>query len=136
MNKIWLVIKREYFTRVRNKTFILSTILLPLFFIGFIAASAYFSIKSVDKEKIAVTDNNGIFKNSFQSDKVISYEFPSDVNANNFNEKGYSAYLKIPGNYSSAKDSITLISNKQLGITAEDKVKDQINAAIRNKAFL
>ncbi|MEO8859899.1 MAG: ABC transporter permease [Ginsengibacter sp.] len=136
MNKIWLVIKREYFTRVRNKTFILSTILLPLFFIGFIAASAYFSIKSVDKEKIAVTDNNGIFKNSFQSDKIISYEFPSDVNANNFNEKGYSAYLKIPENYSSSNDSITLISNKQLGINAEDKVKEQINSAIRNKAFL
>ncbi len=136
MNKIWLVIKREYFTRVRNKTFILSTILLPLFFIGFFAASAYFSIKSVDKEKIAVADNNGIFKNSFQSDKIISYEFPSDVNANNFNEKGYSAYLKIPENYRSSKDSITLISDKQLGITAEDKIKEQINSAIRNKAFL
>lgn len=136
MNKIWLVIKREYFTRVRNKTFILSTILLPLFFIGFIAASAYFSIKSVDKEKIAVIDKNGIFKNSFQSDKIISYEFPSDVNANNFNEKGYSAYLKIPENYNSPKDSITLISDKQLGINAEEKVKEQINSAIRNKAFL
>ena len=136
MNKIWLVIKREYFTRVRNKTFILSTILLPLFFIGFIAASAYFSIKSVDKEKIAVIDNNGMFKNSFQSDKIISYEFPSDVNANNFNEKGYSGYLKIPENYNSPKDSITLISDKQLGINAEDKVKEQINSAIRNKAFL
>jgi ABC-2 type transport system permease protein len=136
MNKIWLVIKREYFTRVRNKTFILSTILLPLFFIGFIAASAYFSIKSVDKEKIAVIDNNGMFKNSFQSDKIISYEFPSDVNANNFNEKGYSGYLKIPENYNSPKDSITLISDKQLGINAEEKMKEQINSAIRNKAFL
>ena len=71
MRKIWLVIKREYLTRVRNKTFILSTILLPLFFIGFIAASAYFSIKSVDRQKIAVEDDNGIFKTSFQSDKII-----------------------------------------------------------------
>ena len=136
MNKIWLVIKREYLTRVRNKTFILSTILLPLFFIGFIAASAYFSIKSVDREKIAVEDDNGIFKNSFQSDKVITYEFPPDVNVNNFKEKGYSAFLKIPDKYDSPQDSISLISDKQMGIAAEDKVKDQINAAIRNKAFL
>ena len=136
MNKIWLIIKREYFTRVRNKTFILSTILLPLFFIGFIAASAYFSIKSIDKEKIAVEDNNGIFKNSFQSDKVITYEFPKDINVNNFKEKGYSAFLQIPDKYNSQHDSISLISDKQLGITAEEKVKDQINAAIRNKAFL
>ncbi len=136
MDKIWLVIKREYLTRVRNKTFILSTILLPLFFIGFIFASAYFSIKSVDKQKIAVVDENGIFKNSFQSDKVITYEFPSDVNSNNFKQKGYTAYLNIPRNYESSQDSVSLVSDKQLGIEAEDKIKDQLNNAIRNKAFL
>ncbi len=93
MNKIWLVIKREYLTRVKNKTFILSTILLPLFFIGFIVASAYFSIKSAEHQKIAVEDNNGMFKNSFQSDKVITYEFPGNVNANNFKEKGIFSFL-------------------------------------------
>jgi ABC-2 type transport system permease protein len=136
MNKIWLVIKREYLTRVRNRTFILSTILLPLFFIGFIFASAYFSIKSTEKQKVAVSDSNGIFKNSFQNSDLINYEFPSDVNANNFSEKGYSAFLKIPENYNSGSDSISLISTKQLGMDAEDKIKDQINDAIRNQAFL
>ena len=136
MNKIWLVIKREYFTRVRNKTFILSTVLLPLFFIGFIVASAYLSIKSTEDQKIAVQDNNGIFKSSFQSNKIISYEFPADVNVNNFKEKGYSAFLYIPDKYNSPQDSISLVSTKQLGVDAEEKVKDQINAAIRNKAFL
>ncbi len=136
MNKIWLIIKREYLTRVRNKTFILSTILLPLFFIGFIFASAYFSIKSVDKQKIAVADENGIFKNNFQSDKIITYEFPGGVNQNNFIEKGYTAFLNIPKNYESKQDSVSLISDKQLGMEAEEKVKDQLNNAIRNKAFL
>ncbi len=136
MNKIWLVIKREYLTRVKNKTFILSTILLPLFFIGFIVASTYFGIKSVEHQKIAVDDNNGIFKSSFRSDNVITYEFPTGVNAGNFKEKGYSAFLSIPEKYDSPQDSISLIANKQLGIDAEGKIKDQINAAIRNKAFL
>jgi ABC-2 type transport system permease protein len=136
MKKILLIIKREYFTRVRNKTFILSTILLPLFFIGFIAASTYFSIKSVDKHTIAVKDENGIFKNSFHSDEIITYEFPDNVNSNNFKAKGYSGILIIPKDYSSSNDSITLVSEKQLGIDAEGKIKDQINAAIRNKAFL
>jgi ABC-2 type transport system permease protein len=136
MNKIWLVIKREYLTRVRNRTFILSTILLPLFFIGFIFASAYFSISSHEKQKIAVADSNGIFRNSFKSDDLITYEFPSDVNAENFKEKGYSAYLKIPGNYGSTTDSISLISTKQLGMETEDKIKDQIDEAIKNQAFL
>lgn len=136
MQKIWLVIRREYLTRVRNKTFILSTILLPLFFIGFIAASTYFSVKSIDRRTIAVRDYNGNFENSFHSDEVITYEFDSTVNAENYKAKGYSALLNIPEVYSREKDSITLISDKQLGLMAEEKIKDQINTAIRNKAFL
>jgi len=136
MSKVWLIIKREYFTRVRNKTFILSTILLPLFFIGFIAASTYLSIKGENKYTIAVNDKNGIFKNSFESDKVIKYEYPSNVNSNNFKEKGYSAVLNIPLNFDSAQDSITLISDKPLGFTTEDRITDQINFAIKNRAFL
>ena len=36
MNKIWLIARREYTTRVRNKTFLLSTFLLPLVIIIFI----------------------------------------------------------------------------------------------------
>ena len=136
MNKVWLVSKREYLTRVRNKTFILSTILLPLFFIGFIFASAYFSAQSNEKQKIAVQDDNGIFKNSFQDDRSVTYEFPQDVDIKNFKQKGYNAFLKIPSDYSSKNDSITLISEKQLGMNTEDKIKDQINNAIRNRAFL
>ncbi|MBA2250022.1 MAG: ABC transporter permease [Chitinophagaceae bacterium] len=136
MNKIWIIIKREYLTRVRNKTFILSTILLPLFFVGFVAASTYFSMKSTDKHTIAVNDANGIFKNNFKNDNNITFEYPSDVDANNYKTKGYSALLEIPKNYGPDKDSITLTSDKQLGLGAEERIKDQINMSIKNKAFL
>ena len=37
MRKIWLVVKREYLTRVRTKGFILSTVGLPLFSVGIFA---------------------------------------------------------------------------------------------------
>lgn len=136
MNKIWLVSKREYLTRVRNKTFILSTILLPLFFVGFIVAAAYFSLKSEKSQRIAVMDNNGIFKSSFQNENKLTFEFPTDVDASNFKEKGYSAYLLIPKDYKSSEDSISLISDKQLSIVTEEKIKDQINDAIKNEVFL
>lgn len=136
MNKIWLIIKREYTTRVRNRSFILSTILLPLFFVGFIVASTYLSINNEEHQKIAVIDKSGDFKSSFTSDNVITYEFPTGVNESNFKEKGYSALLVIPPNIKSNQDSIALISNKQLSISNEERVRDQINDAIRNKIFL
>lgn len=136
MYKIWLIIKREYLTRVTNKTFIISTILLPLFFVGFIAASTYFSIQSKEYYKFAVNDNNGIFKKNFHKDKFIEFDFKNEVNQSNFQEKGYDGFLNIPKNYDNINDSITLISKKQIGIEAEEKVKDQINGSIKNKAFL
>ena len=43
MNKVSLIIKREYITRVRNKRFLLVTFLMPIIFIGFIAGSVYFA---------------------------------------------------------------------------------------------
>lgn len=135
-NKIGLIIKREYITRVRNRSFILSTILLPLFFIGFIFGTAYFSIRSVEEQHIAVNDQSGIFKSSFKNDREITYDFTNNVNTENFAEKGYSAYLNIPLDYSSQQDSVTLVSSKQLSILTEEKIRDGINEALRNKALI
>ncbi|GAC1385972.1 MAG: ABC transporter permease [Ginsengibacter sp.] len=136
MNKVWLIIKREYLTRVTNKTFILSTILLPLFFVGFIAASTYFSIKSQQSYKFAVRDNNGMFQSNFHNDKNITYDFNKDVTPQNFDAKGFDGMVVIPKTIDAPGDSITLISVKQLGIEAEDKIRDQLNGAIKNDAFI
>lgn len=48
MNKILIIIQREYLTRVRNKTFLLSTFLLPLVMLLFIFGSAYLGAKSIN----------------------------------------------------------------------------------------
>lgn len=72
MNKTWLIIKREYLTRVRNKTFIISTFVTPLFFVGLIGAVIYFSSKNnivtpktmqdaeIVKESIAKNEKSGL----------------------------------------------------------------------------
>lgn len=135
-NKIGLIIKREYTTRVRNRSFILSTILLPLFFIGFIFASAYFSIESIEQQRIAVDDQSGDFRNTLKNDDHITFDFTTDITPRNFAEKGYSAYLYIPSHYASTKDSLKLVSAKQLGISTEEKIKNEIDEALRNRALL
>ena len=62
MSKVGLIIKREYLSRVRKKTFILTTILTPLLFIGMIAAVAFITAKNVRNEKLAVVDEQSILK--------------------------------------------------------------------------
>lgn len=130
MNKIFLIIKREYLTRVRNKTFILSTILTPLLFVGLITAVTFISVKNVDKERIAVIDKSGFYKDNLQNAKAITFEFPADVDSTNYKAKGYTAVLYIP------QDSSTkykLISQKQFGLVAEGNLEQKINDALENQ---
>jgi ABC-2 type transport system permease protein len=54
MSKIGLIIEREYLTRVKNKTFIISTFMLPLVMILFIVGSAFFAVRSREKQRVAV----------------------------------------------------------------------------------
>ena len=53
------------------------------------------AVSNDEKQLIAVKDQNGIFRNSFKSDKSITYEFPADVDTTNFKARGYSAILYI-----------------------------------------
>ena len=65
MHKIALIIKREYFIRVKKKSFLLTTIGVPLFIIGFYAIIIAISMDSFgggdDKNKIAVIDDAHLF---------------------------------------------------------------------------
>lgn len=60
MRKVWLVIKREYLTRVRTKAFILSTVGLPMFSVGVFAITMALAERKADHPiRISVMDNLG-----------------------------------------------------------------------------
>src|SRR5215211_7822194 len=59
MNKILIVIKREYFTRVRSKAFIIGTILSPLFLVGLMVLPSLLAMKSGGERHITVLDQSG-----------------------------------------------------------------------------
>ena len=61
MNKILLIIQREYLTRVKKKTFIISTILFPLLYLGLIFGIGYLGEKGKKKLNVAVVDHSGYF---------------------------------------------------------------------------
>ena len=52
MNKILLIIKREFLTRVRKKTFIIGTILFPLLYLGLIFGTGYLADKAKEDLKL------------------------------------------------------------------------------------
>ena len=62
MNKIFLIIRREYLTRVRKRSFIVMTIIGPLLMAALIVLPIYFATMSGGSmKKIAVLDDTGWF---------------------------------------------------------------------------
>src|SRR6056297_469554 len=62
MNKTPLIIKREYLTRVRKKSFIVMSLLGPLLFAAFMVVPALLAtLQDTDMKKVAVIDGSNVF---------------------------------------------------------------------------
>jgi ABC-2 type transport system permease protein len=132
MNKTWLIIKREYLSRVRKKTFILSTILTPLFFVLLIGVVIFITVKNIRNEKIAVVDPSGILKGNLEGSKTVSYDFREDVDTSNFVKKGYSAILYPPSSGINNSRNFKIVTEKSLSRYANDRIEKDISMAMEN----
>lgn len=81
MNKILLIIQREFLNRVQKKSFLIATILLPLIFPAIMAILVYVAIeqkKNAEKETIYYVDESGYFVPD--SSKFRFKKFDVDMN--------------------------------------------------------
>lgn len=82
MDKLKLIIKREFIAKVRNKTFIMMTFLSPLLMVGMVALVAFLTKTSLEKKRtITYVDMSKKFsKEDFKNTKTIDFVNLSDVN--------------------------------------------------------
>ena len=130
MKKIGLIIRREYITRVRNKTFLLSTFLLPIMIVLLISGTTMLAIKGKTTHRIAVLDQNGYFKNYLKSDSSLVFDFSPDIDSLNYSAKNCSAILLIPELKEGQKTIYRLKYKKQLGLSNINDLEKRISSAI------
>ena len=133
MHKIWIIIQREYTSRVKNKRFLMVTFLVPVLMVGLIVGSAYFSFKGTEERKIAVVDPNGFFKDKLKNSNQLKFEFPNDVDTSNYQAKGYSDILLMPLFEEDKKADYILRSKKSMGFSLQESISRKINAAIEDQ---
>ena len=79
MNKIGIIISREFNERVRKKSFIITTILMPLLMIGMMAAPTLMMLFAKgDQKSLVVLDQSGIIAPSLEGDDEITFT-PMDI---------------------------------------------------------
>jgi len=127
MKKIILILKREYLTRVRKRSFIVMTILGPLFMAAIMIVPAYLATRTNETKSVAVIDESGLFFEKFKdSDNIKFHYLVSDIGTAkaNFTKSGDHALLYIP------KTEVTLPSNAIL--YSENNVNINVKTYIKN----
>jgi ABC-2 type transport system permease protein len=130
MSKMWLIARREYMTRVRNKTFLLSTFLLPVVFILFIAGSVLIQLKSKSHLRVAVVDANGFFKDYLKSDSSLSFDFSPEPDTVNYTQHGFAGVLFIPALQQVGENKLRLKYKESLGIEQSSALQDRVHDAV------
>ncbi|MFT0715952.1 ABC transporter permease [Flagellimonas lutimaris] len=73
-SKLGLIIKREYLAKVRNRSFIVMTVLSPLLIVGMIVLIAYLAKVNDDETRVvSVLNESAFFQTEFNPSKNISY---------------------------------------------------------------
>lgn len=140
MNKILLIIQREYLTRVRKRSFLLTTILVPIVIIGFYAAIIAVAVSDTSEaEKIAVIDEANLFNGKIEADKKesITYDFIGNETVESFKkrykDRGYSGFLYIPQAGISEPDRIKLYSPTTISLSTKNKIERKVDKAIEQQ---
>jgi ABC-2 type transport system permease protein len=139
MNKTFLVIQREYITRVKKRTFIISTVLFPLLYLGLIFGTGYIAAKSSRNLRVAMIDSSGVFNkavinqvNQEDSSAYIEYVTTNpDTIMHNYSSMGFDGYVVIPQSFSidSNTNKIQLNSSQTHGVGSVFQVQSKLNSA-------
>jgi ABC-2 type transport system permease protein len=142
MNKISVIIKREYITRVRKKSFIIMTLLAPLLMAAiFIVPALVMTNQDKEFKKIAVIeDGSDLFKNAIPNTTDAEFVYLENVNVNDlkktFEQAGYYGILYISPEVTNLPNAIQLISKKQPPIGILDHIETSLEKEIEKQKLL
>lgn len=127
-----IIIAREYLERVKRKSFIISTILMPILMLGMMVAPTLIAIMSGPEERvIAVIDDSGVIAPTLQNEGEITFRsFSGDMADAKANED-YDAILVIGRDVvSQPKGSLSLYTRGAPSIQTEDYISSQLQRTI------
>lgn len=136
MSKIGLIAKREFLSRVRKKTFIVTTILLPTLILGLYSLIIYFSVKAPSDTIVAISDNAHYFQDSLKSDPPIFFKSMPGTEKGQLEKllsKGeIGAYVFIPTG-SDSSFVLDIVSQKSLSLKTKQSINDAVNAVVKKQ---
>ena len=138
MNKIGLIIKREYTTRVRKRSFIIMSILGPILFASLMVVPALIAM-SEDQEvkRIAVVDSSHLFMDVIPETEYLKFDYLENERLNDikrtYSTGGYYGVLYISHIVAFEPNSVVFYSDKQPNLATKMHISKAMENYIRDQ---
>jgi ABC-2 type transport system permease protein len=138
MNKVFLIIKREFLTRVQKKSFLIATLLVPLIFPAIIGGLIYFKTqesKNGKKQVIEVLDESGMirFKETSSKYEFVYLETNLEAAKTAFQNTSHTALIHISKFDLQNPEGFTLYTKTNPSLSFVGEFKESIQNQIREK---
>jgi len=142
MNKVPIIIRREYVTRVRKKSFLIMTILAPLIMASlFVLLPVMMMNQEGDFKKIAIIEDKsdlfkGVIKNTKDAEFVYLENVDVEVLKSSYEKAGYYGILYISPELVNTPNAIQLISKQQPPIGLLEYIENSLEKEIERQKLL
>ncbi|MEM9686326.1 MAG: ABC transporter permease [Bacteroidota bacterium] len=139
-SKLKLIIFREYLAKVRNRSFIVMTILSPVLIVGMIALIVFLTQLNRDEKKIiAVLNESSFFSDDFKTNATISFipykDIPLVQAKDSAQQTGYYGLLYIPQgrNINEIAEQIKLFTKSAPSLGTLGTMEQKVSYRIREE---
>ena len=138
MRNIKTIIGREYLTRVKKKSFLLTTFIVPILFAALCILPSVIMFMAKDTgKKVAVVDQSGIVMPYLVDTDAVDYQDysaePADSMKANFEELGLDVLVIVSPLDTAAKTvSVSSYSPKPLSMELKEGVQSKVNDAVED----
>ncbi|WP_347159775.1 ABC transporter permease [Pontibacter chitinilyticus] len=140
MHKIWLIVQREYITRVRKKSFIVMTLVTPLLLAVFMVLPGLLIAMSGDSsETIMLLDESGLFANKLESKndlKIVPITGTLEQAKQIYKETDNTALLYIPNITLDNPTGIRIFSKKNTNLQTKVRLENMLEKEVENQRLI
>ena len=138
MKNIYLIISREYLERVRKKSFIVVTLLMPLFMIAIMVAPSLMMLYGTsDQKQVVVVDHSEMVAERLSATPEVSFIIEQGMSKDEacavYNEQSGVFGVLYIGRDIEARDSVQLITNSSSSMVLEQSITAQIESIVERE---
>ena len=135
MNKILIIIQREFLKRVRTKGFIILTITMPFIMAALVFVPLWLSsIENDEQQKVAVIDPTGVYAKALKASKSFAFSAQPVITEKMRSEDSpYDAVVAISGDLVKNNGKVTIYSHKEIPGNMLDYIQSKLNETVQKQ---